>query len=70
MPGPFYLPEDTREGDYIEIGQLGAYGNALRTNFNGFYPHETVAVTAPPLLTMYDDADASETTNLKRLEAA
>jgi ornithine decarboxylase len=70
MPGPFYLPEDTREGDYIEIGQLGAYGNALRTNFNGFYPHETVAVTAPPLLTMYDDADASETTNLKRLVAA
>lgn len=56
MPGPFFLPEDVREGDYIEIGQLGAYGNTMRTGFNGFDAHETVAVSAPPLVTMYDDA--------------
>jgi ornithine decarboxylase len=56
MPGPFMLPEDVREGDYIEIGQLGAYGNTLRTNFNGFYEHETVAVKAPPLVTLYDES--------------
>jgi ornithine decarboxylase len=36
MKGPFMLPEDAREGDWIEIGQLGAYGAALRTGFNGF----------------------------------
>jgi ornithine decarboxylase len=24
------------EGDWIEIGQLGAYGSCLRTGFNGF----------------------------------
>lgn len=42
MPGPFMLPEDIREGDYIEIGQLGAYGSAMRTAFNGFYSDETV----------------------------
>lgn len=36
MPGPFLLPEDAGEGDWIEIGQLGAYGSALRTGFNGF----------------------------------
>ncbi|MFZ1416038.1 MAG: type III PLP-dependent enzyme [Defluviicoccus sp.] len=36
MPGPFALPADAREGDWIEIGQLGAYGAALRTGFNGF----------------------------------
>ena len=36
MRGPFWLPEDIAEGDWIEIGQLGAYGACLRTAFNGF----------------------------------
>lgn len=36
MPGPFLLPDDVREGDWIEIGQMGAYGSSLRTAFNGF----------------------------------
>lgn len=36
MRGPFHLPDDAREGDWIEIGQLGAYGGCLRTAFNGF----------------------------------
>jgi ornithine decarboxylase len=36
MRGPFLLPEDVAEGDWIEIGQLGAYGGCLRTGFNGF----------------------------------
>ena len=36
MRGPFPLPEDIGEGDWIEIGQLGAYGACLRTGFNGF----------------------------------
>jgi ornithine decarboxylase len=36
MRGPFYLPADIEEGDWIEIGQLGAYGACLRTGFNGF----------------------------------
>ena len=34
--GPFLLPADIDEGDWIEIGQLGAYGACLRTAFNGF----------------------------------
>lgn len=55
MPGPFFLPEDVREGDYIEIGQLGAYGNTMRTDFNGFSAHEVVSVKAPPLATLYDE---------------
>lgn len=65
MPGPFFLPEDVREGDYIEIGQLGAYGNTMRTDFNGFSAHEVVSVAAPPLATLYDDAN--ETTDSKLL---
>ncbi len=36
MRGPFLLPEDVAEGDWIEVGQLGAYGACLRTAFNGF----------------------------------
>ncbi len=36
MRGPFVLPADVAEGDWIEIGQLGAYGACLRTAFNGF----------------------------------
>ena len=36
MRGPFLLPADVAEGDWIELGQLGAYGACLRTAFNGF----------------------------------
>jgi ornithine decarboxylase len=36
MRGPFPLPADVQEGDWIEIGQMGAYGACLRTAFNGF----------------------------------
>ena len=50
MPGPFVLPGDLREGDWIEIGQTGAYGAALRTGFNGFDRAARVEVRDPPLL--------------------
>lgn len=50
MPGPFWLPADVRQGDWIEIGQLGAYGQVLRTRFNGFYPEATVIARDAPLL--------------------
>jgi ornithine decarboxylase len=46
MKGPFLLPEDTQEGDWIEIGALGAYGAAMQTRFNGFHA-ETVATVWP-----------------------
>lgn len=36
VPGPFFLPEDVREGDVIEIGTLGAYGVCMQTQFNGY----------------------------------
>jgi ornithine decarboxylase len=53
MPGPFWLPEDVREGDYVEIGMLGAYGVAMNTRFNGFGDAETVAVADAPMASMY-----------------
>lgn len=56
MKGPFYLPEDISEGDYIEIGQLGAYGRTLGTSFNGFTPEDGMPwVDEPPLLSMYGE---------------
>lgn len=36
LKGPFMLPEDIKEGDFIVMDQLGAYGETTRTNFNGF----------------------------------
>jgi ornithine decarboxylase len=50
MRGPFRLPADMREGDWIELGQLGAYGACLRTQFNGFGCSELVEVADPPML--------------------
>ena len=50
MEGPFWLPADMREGDWIEIGQLGAYGACLRTQFNGFDRIGRADVTDAPLL--------------------
>lgn len=44
MNGPFYLPADCCEGDWIEVKHLGAYGQALATQFNGFYSTQTVAI--------------------------
>ncbi len=52
-PGPFWLPADVNEGDYIEIGMLGAYGVAMSTGFNGFGDHETVQVDDAPMASMY-----------------
>jgi ornithine decarboxylase len=50
MDGPFLLPETIDEGDWIELGQLGAYGTCLRTGFNGFDRSATIEVADPPLL--------------------
>ena len=50
LPAPFYLPVDAQEGDWIEIGQTGAYSNSAASRFNGFFPEAFVAVDAPPLM--------------------
>jgi ornithine decarboxylase len=42
MNGPFHLPADVCEGDWIEIKHLGAYGQTLATQFNGFHSQHTV----------------------------
>lgn len=60
MRGPWMLPADVREGDWIEVGQLGAYGTALRTAFNGFdRAHVTEVSDSPMLATAGYDAGAA-----------
>ena len=53
MKGPFLLPNNIKENDYIELGQLGAYGLTFRTQFNGYYSNEICEVEDNPILTMY-----------------
>ena len=54
LPEPFRLPADAREGDWIEIGAIGAYSNANSTRFNGFFPETYVEI--------HDGADVGLTT--------
>ena len=54
MKGPFILPNNIKENDYIELGQLGAYGLTFRTKFNGFYSNEIYEVDDNPIMSMYD----------------
>lgn len=40
MQGPFLLPNNIDEGDYIEISNMGVYSESLRSNFCGFGDYE------------------------------
>jgi len=42
MNGPFMLPADVREGDFIEFMRTGAYTYALQSKFNGFTAEDVV----------------------------
>ena len=53
MKGPFILPKNIKENDYIELGQLGAYGLTFRTQFNGYYSNSIYEVEDEPIMTMY-----------------
>ena len=53
MKGPFLLPNNIKENDYIELGQLGSYGLTFRTQFNGFYSDEIYEVEDSPIMTLY-----------------
>ena len=54
MKGPFLLPNNIKENDYIELGQLGAYGLTFRTQFNGYYSNEIYEVEDKPIMSMYE----------------
>jgi ornithine decarboxylase len=47
LPHSIALPADAGEGDWIELGQIGAYSNSMATRFNGFSSETFVSVEAP-----------------------
>jgi ornithine decarboxylase len=53
MKGPFYLPADMAEGDYIEIGSIGAYGRVMAGHFNGCGHYDVAEFADEPMLTAY-----------------
>lgn len=53
MKGPFTLPADISEGDWIEIGGLGAYSKTMQTRFNGFYSDKQAKLMDSPILSMF-----------------
>lgn len=60
LPGPFVLPSCVGEGDYLEIGQVGAYGRVLANRFNGFGEFDEVVLTDEPMLSMFEAAGEDE----------
>ena len=64
MAGPFVLPADVQAGDYIEVGMLGAYGCALRTEFNGFGETEDFVVEDEPMASLYARVAANDAGNV------
>ncbi|NJO22037.1 MAG: type III PLP-dependent enzyme [Sphingomonadales bacterium] len=62
MKGPFLLPSNVKEGDFIEIGNTGAYGRAIAGHFNGYGQYEQVILKDEPMFSMYgEDAAEAET---------
>jgi ornithine decarboxylase len=55
MKGPFMLPASVREGDYLELGNIGAYGRAIAGGFNGYGKYDEVILEDEPMLTMYGE---------------
>ena len=66
MKGPFLLPASIREGDYLEIGNVGAYGRAIAGQFNGYGSYEEVILLDDPMLTMYEADQATTGVQLLR----
>ena len=47
------LPASIREGDYIEIGNTGAYARAIAGKFNGYGFYDEAILKDEPIFTMY-----------------
>ena len=55
MKGPFLLPDSVHEGDYLEIGNTGAYARAIAGRFNGYGQYEEAILQDAPMFTMYGE---------------
>ena len=59
--GPFLLPNNIKENDYIELGQLGSYGLTFRTQFNGFYSDKIYEVEDNAIMSLYNKDSNKDT---------
>ena len=59
LPGAWLLPDGIQEGDWIEVGQTGAYSSAIATRFNGFATETFIELDEPPFW-MADDRAAED----------
>lgn len=60
MAGPYMLPASVREGDYLEIGNVGAYGRALATRFNGYGRYDDVLLLDEPMASLYPATEMAD----------
>ncbi|MEM6665936.1 MAG: type III PLP-dependent enzyme [Pseudomonadota bacterium] len=58
---PLVLPKTIRAGDYIEFGQMGAYGRAMASRFNGYGAYDVVTVGDAPFETLFQTYEAAGT---------
>jgi ornithine decarboxylase len=68
--GPFDLPADINEGDYIEIGMLGAYGVAMATRFNGFGDTALAVTEDAPWASMFASSEAQAESTVVQMSNA
>jgi ornithine decarboxylase len=54
FPDAVMLPAGLKEGDYLEWGNIGAYGRCMATSFNGFGNYDTVKVEDSPWPSLYN----------------
>jgi ornithine decarboxylase len=47
VPGPYALPRNMAEGDYIQVHSMGGYASVMQTRFNGFYSDLRVEIVPP-----------------------
>jgi ornithine decarboxylase len=59
MPGPWVLPEGIREGDFIEVGMVGAYGRVLANRFNGCGQYHEAVLTDAPMFSLFGTKTAA-----------
>jgi len=65
LPGPFVLPASIGEGDYVEIGQVGAYGRVLANSFNGFGAFDEILLRDEPMLSMFEGLELGAKDNVR-----
>lgn len=67
FPEAVYLPADLREGDYLEFGNIGAYGRTMATRFNGYGAYELIEVADQPFASAYGAASPTATAAVQTL---